>query len=147
MEVILANLEHLAAAAALFDQYRIFYEQPSDLEAARRFLKARFEAEDSAIFLAREETDSVGFMQLYPSFSSVAMQRTWILNDLFVRQSHRNQGVAKLLMSAAENHARDTGAARIGLSTQIANTAAQSLYASLGYRKEQAFYHYALPLT
>ncbi len=146
MEVISANTQHLEAAAALFDQYRVFYEQPSNIEAARQFLRERFEAEDSAIFLAREGTDSVGFMQLYPSFSSVSMRRTWILNDLFVRRSHRKQGIAKLLMSAAENHARATGAARISLSTQIANTAAQSLYQSLGYREEQSFYHYALPL-
>lgn len=154
MKVMLANIEHLEAAAALFDQYRVFYEQPSDLGAARQFLSARFEAEDSAIFLAREETDSVGFMQLYPSFSSVSMRRTWILNDLFVRrwrslprESHRKQGIAKLLMNAAETHARATGTVRISLSTQINNATAQSLYESLGYRREQSFYHYTLPLT
>ncbi len=146
MEVISANLEHLEEAASLFDQYRVFYEQPSNLESARQFLRDRFEAGDSAIFLAREEIDSVGFMQLYPSFSSVSMRRTWILNDLFVRRSHRKQGIAKLLMGAAENHARDTGAARLSLSTQATNTNAQSLYESLGYRKDSAFYHYALPL-
>ena len=146
MEIVSANIQHLEAAAALFDQYRVFYEQSSNLGAARQFLRERFEAGDSAIFLAREETDSVGFMQLYPSFSSVSMRRTWILNDLFVRRSHRKQGIAKLLMSAAAAHARDTGAARIDLSTQTANTAAQSLYESLGYRKDSAFYHYVLPI-
>ena len=147
MKVMLANIDHLEAAAVLLDQYRVFYEQPSDLAGARQFLSARFEAEDSAIFLAREETDSVGFTQLYPSFSSVSMRRIWILNDLFVRKSHRNQGIARLLMSAAENHARATDAVRISLSTQTTNAAAQSLYESLGYRREQSFYHYTLPLV
>lgn len=147
MEVISANLEHLEEAASLFDQYCVFYEQPSNLESARQFLRERFEAGDSAIFLAREESDSAGFMQLYPSFSSVSMRRIWILNDLFVRKSHRNQGIARLLMSAAENHARATDAVRISLSTQTTNAAAQSLYESLGYRREQSFYHYTLPLV
>jgi GNAT superfamily N-acetyltransferase len=75
----------------------------------------------------------IGFIQLFPSLSSVSMKRVWILNDLFVQEAHRKQGAAKLLMSAVENFARETGAVRIILSTQVSNVAAQSLYKSLGY--------------
>jgi ribosomal protein S18 acetylase RimI-like enzyme len=63
-----------------------------------------------------------------------------------VEESHRNQGIAKLLMSAAENYARETGAVRIILATQISNVAAQALYESFGYSKDQEFYHYTLQL-
>ncbi|MBW4514678.1 MAG: GNAT family N-acetyltransferase [Timaviella obliquedivisa GSE-PSE-MK23-08B] len=146
MEVILARSDHLEEVAKLFDQYRVFYQQRSDLEAARQFLEQRFESQDSILLLAREAEQTVGFTQLYPSFSSISMQRVWILNDLFVAESHRGQGIAKLLMGRAEKYARQTDAVRIILATQISNAAAQTLYESLGYIKDEMFYHYALRL-
>lgn len=74
------------------------------------------------------------------------MKRIWILNDLFVDKGYRGNGIAKSLMSAAENFARETGAVRIILATQLSNVAAQSLYELRGYVKDEEFYHYALPL-
>jgi ribosomal protein S18 acetylase RimI-like enzyme len=146
MEVFQARLEHLEAVSQLFDQYRVFYKSPSDLETARKFLQERFQKGDSIIFVAGNNGHTVGFTQLYPSFSSVSMKRIWILNDLFVEQTCRKQGVAKLLLSAAEDFARQTEAIRISLATQISNVAAQSLYESLGYCKDEEFHHYSLKL-
>lgn len=146
MEVFLAHLEHIEPLTQLFDRYRVFYGQTSDLNAARRFLKERLQKGDSTVFVASDGDSSAGFTQLYPSFSSVSMKPIWILNDLFVRESYRNQGVAKLLMNAAANFARDKGAIRITLATQISNFAARSLYESLGYSKQEEFYTYTLPL-
>jgi ribosomal protein S18 acetylase RimI-like enzyme len=146
MEVFLAHLEHLDRVAPLFDRYRIFYKQTSDLDAARKFLQERFQKGDSTVFVASDNGSIVGFTQLYPSFSSVSMKPIWILNDLFVDEPYRKQGVAKLMMKTAENFARETGAIRIALATQISNLAAQSLYESLGYSKEEEFYNYTLSL-
>jgi len=146
MEVVLARFEHLEEVSKLFDQYRAFYQQSSDLEAATKFLQERFQKKDSTVLIASDDGCVVGFTQLYPSFSSVSMKPVWILNDLFVEENCRGKGVAKLLMSAAENFARETGAVRIILATQISNIAAQALYESLGYSKDEEFYHYALRL-
>jgi GNAT superfamily N-acetyltransferase len=146
MEVALACFEHLEEVSKLFDRYRVFYKQSSDLEAAAKFLQERFQKKDSTVLVASDNGRVVGFTQLYPSFSSVSMQRVWILNDLFVEETYRKQGVAKLLLGAAENFARETGAVRIILATQISNMAAQALYESLGYSKDKEFYHYALRL-
>ena len=146
MEIRRANLEYLEGLAILFDRYRVFYGQASDPEAAKQFLRDRLTNGDSVIFIAGKNEQSIGFTQLYPSFSSVSMKRIWILNDLFVEQRYRRQGIATALMNAAENYARDTGAARIALSTQISNTSAQILYRSRNYTKDEAFYHYQLPL-
>jgi ribosomal protein S18 acetylase RimI-like enzyme len=146
MEVVLAKMEDLEEVATLFDRYRVFYNQSSDLEAARSFLQERFHQKDSRIFVARDNERIVGFTQLYPSFSSVSMKTVWILNDLFVAEAYRNRGVAKSLMVAAANFAKETAAVRIVLSTQVANLAAQSLYRSLGYIKNEDFYYYALAL-
>lgn len=146
MEVFQASSAHLEEVSKLFDQYRMFYKSSSNYEAARQFLRERFEKRDSTIFVASIGGCIVGFTQLYPSFSSVSMKRVWILNDLFVDEGYRGNGVAKSLMSAAENFARETGSVRIVLATQISNVAAQSLYESCGYAKDEEFYHYALRL-
>lgn len=146
MEVFQASSAHLEEVSKLFDQYRMFYKSSSNYEAARQFLRERFEKRDSTIFVASIGGCIVGFSQLYPSFSSVSMKRVGILNDLFVDEGYRGNGVAKSLMSAAENFARETGSVRIVLATQISNVAAQSLYESCGYAKDEEFYHYALRL-
>ncbi|QYO61985.1 GNAT family N-acetyltransferase [Leptolyngbya sp. 7M] len=146
MNILLAQAEHIDHLAVLFDQYRVFYNQASDLAAAKQFLGERFKQRDSAIFVAMDNQSMVGFTQLYPSFSSVSMQRVWILNDLFVVENYRKQGVANLLMDVAEQYARSSGAVRIVLATQITNIAAQRLYESRNYVKDEAFYHYMLRL-
>ena len=76
----------------------------------------------------------------------MSLKRIWILNDLFVDEAHRKQGIAKSLVKAAENFARETGAVRIVLATQVFNIAAQSVYTSLGYIQDEDFYHYLLQL-
>jgi GNAT superfamily N-acetyltransferase len=150
MNVFQAHLEHLQEVSELFDQYRVFYQSASDLDAAKNFIQERFQKGDSVIFVASDvagdQEQIIGFTQLYPSFSSVSMKRIWILNDLFVVETQRRKGIAKLLMQAAENFARETGAIRIALATQVSNEAAQLLYESRGYILDDWFYHYALRL-
>lgn len=146
MRIEQATIKDLPDIAFLFDQYRIFYRQPGDLEAAQKFIQARLQQQDAVIFLARENNQPVGYTQLFPSWSSVSMQRVWILNDLFVMPENRNQGIAKALMNKAKDHAESTNAARIILATEVTNKIGQSLYESMGYSRFGDFYHYVLKL-
>ncbi len=146
MDVTLADSSCIPKLANLFNQYRIFYERETDLQAATSFLKSRFDNKDSVIFTAHINAQMVGFIQLYPSFSSVGMQKIWILNDLFVSIDFRRQNVARNLMEAAKKYAIETGALRIDLATQISNISAQNLYESMGYSKNESFFHYSLPI-
>ncbi|MBT3366774.1 MAG: GNAT family N-acetyltransferase [Nitrospina sp.] len=132
--------------AILFDQYRVFYQQKKELTKATEFLNSRIRNKDSVILVAHEKSDIIGFTQLYPSFSSVGMGKIWILNDLFVSPDFRRQNVAKYLMEAAKKHAKETGALRIDLATQTSNSNAQNLYGSMGYIKNEVFWHYSLEL-
>ena len=134
----------LAALVPLFDAYRQFYGQGMDLAGARRFLKERFELTQSVVFIAEERDNAVGFTQLYPSFSSVSMARTFILNDLFVAPDRRRKGVGEMLLQAAAEFARDAGAVRLTLSTAVTNTSAQALYESAGWQRDDKFYVYNL---
>ena len=78
----------------LFDKYRIFYKQQSEVDNARSFLKKRMKRKESVIFVAEERDELIGFTQLFPIFSSVSMKRTWLLNDLFVNEKSRGIGAA-----------------------------------------------------
>jgi len=142
-----AVLSDLDALVPLFDGYRQFYGRASDFPAAREFLLARFNHGESALFIAHEGDTSVGFTQLYPSFSSVSLARVFVLNDLFVHAQARRKGVASKLMSAATDFAKSLGAVRVSLSTATSNETAQALYQSAGWKRDEQFfvYHFAIP--
>jgi ribosomal protein S18 acetylase RimI-like enzyme len=135
-QAVLADLDDLAA---LVDAYRQFQEQPGDVDAARAFLRARFDHGESVLFIARAGTTPVGFAQLYPSFSSVALARVFVLNDLFVNEAGRRRGVASALLAAVESHGWALGAARITLNVAKDNAVAQQLYEASGWKRDQQF--------
>lgn len=144
-----AGLDDAQEIGELFNQYRMFYNQISDTERAVKFIQERLSKDQSVIWMAESDTEMepgsgtiAGFVQLYPSFSSVSMGSIWVLNDLFVHKDHRKQGIARKLMQAAQTFASETGAIRITLSTAINNTQAQALYESEGYAKDDHFLYY-----
>lgn len=137
-----AVLDDLAVLAPLFDGYRQFYGRPSDVAAAEVFLRERFDHGESVLFLAHAEGAPVGFTQLYPSFSSVSLARTFILNDLFVVPSHRRTGVGSELLRAATDHARLLGAIRVTLNTDIQNASAQAVYEARGWKRDREYFVY-----
>ncbi len=146
MEVRQATIEDLDALVPLFDAYRQFYGQPGDLNGSRVFLRSHFENSQSIIFLALRERAPLGFVQLYPTFSSTAMARIFILNDLFVIPEARKGGVGAALLQKAASFGKAAGALRLSLRTELTNTTAQSLYESLGWKRDRVFCSYDLTL-
>lgn len=130
--------------APIFDQYRQFYRQTSDLKAAEEFLSSRLKNNESVLFYAHENDEAVGFVQLFPSFSSVAMKRLWILNDLFVIPSKRRTSVARQLLERAKEFAIETRSRGLTLKTAADNLPAQHLYESLSWARDVQFYTYNL---
>lgn len=141
-----AILSDIEALVPLFDGYRQFYGRESDLRGAREFLLARINHGESTVFIAHEAGVAIGFAQLYPSFSSASLARTFILNDLFVSESYRKNGVGKLLIAAAVEFAKSLGAIRLTLATAEDNKPAQILYRSSGWKRDEQFvvYHYTI---
>jgi ribosomal protein S18 acetylase RimI-like enzyme len=147
MKIFRATIGQLDALAGLFDQYRCFYEQASDLEACRKFIGDRLRNNESVIFAAQADNgDIVGFTQLYRSFCSVEMKELIYLYDLFVAPQARRQGVARALMDAARRYAVNRGAGRLQLETAITNRPGQALYEDLGWERDEEFYTYNLAL-
>jgi GNAT superfamily N-acetyltransferase len=136
-QAVLADLDEVAL---VFDEYRQFQGKPADPAACRAFLHARFDHGDSVVFLATVEGRAAGMAQLYPSYSSTALARVFILNDLFVRVSGRRAGVASALLAAVEAHAWSFGACRVSLNVAQSNVSAQALYRARGWTQDREFF-------
>ncbi|NWQ43193.1 GNAT family N-acetyltransferase [Bacillus sp. EB106-08-02-XG196] len=142
MSIRKATINELDSLTELFDSYRVFYKQDSDIEAAKSFLKERLLNEDSVVFIAYDESNPIGFVQLYPTFSSVSMKRSWVLNDLYVNASARKKGFGEKLIQKAIEFAEETGAKGLALETGQDNIAAQRLYEKIGFKKESNYFYY-----
>lgn len=142
MNIHQATINDLDSLVELFDLYRQFYKQASDLKGAREFLEDRLIKNESIIFIAFDDGKAVGFTQLFPSFSSVSMQRSWVLNDLYVKETARRKGVAEKLIRKAIAFAEETGSKGILLETAADNVNAQKLYEKIGFIKESTYFYY-----
>ncbi|MGO0062718.1 N-acetyltransferase family protein [Brevibacillus fluminis] len=142
MDIRRATVADLDGLAPLFDQYRMFGNQPSDVEAARNFLFERITNDESVIFIGVEDGRYLGFTQLYPSFSSLFIKRLWILNDLFVTAESRGKGLGKLLLDAAVQLAVETNAKGVKLQTDVNNVGAQRFYETNGWTRDQRHFYY-----
>lgn len=140
-----ATINDLQTLAPLFDAYRQFYDKKSDVEGAKEFLLERIANNESVIYLAFDEKENaVGFVQLYPLFSSTRMKRFWMLNDLFVSPEFRGQGFSRELIDQAKKLCRKTDACAMLLETSVTNEIGNSLYPSAGFilRDDANFYEW-----
>jgi ribosomal protein S18 acetylase RimI-like enzyme len=133
------DLTETHQVAGLFNQYRIFYNQFSDIGMAKAFLDERLQHNESIIFVAtdRNTQQAIGFTQLYPKYSSVRLTKNWILNDLYVDENYRKQGVGEKLIKAAMDFAKTQGSTFVQLETAVDNYTAQHLYESIGFVKQK----------
>lgn len=140
----IASSKDIDAVAGLFDAYRQFYQQASDLPLATKFIRDRIAKEESVIILAENaERVALGFCQMYPSFCSVEATPIYTLYDLFVEPEARRTGAGKALLLAAEKHAIRHGVTRMDLTTAKTNAAGQALYQSLGWVQDELFFAYS----
>ena len=141
MQIRKATMTDLPALADLFDQYRMFYNQASDKSGAMYFLRNRMGKKESVILVAEDNNQLTGFTQLYPVFSSVSMQRAWLLNDLYVIKSYRNTGIAASLLEAARVFGKETLSKWLLLQTSNDNSTAQRVYEKNGWKKETDIFY------
>ena len=142
-----ATIQDLDRLVPLFDGYRQFYGQQPDLLIARQFLADRLVRSEAVVLIAEDRDGAaIGFVQLFPTFSSILAAPIYLLSDLFVTPAARRRGVGTQLLNAAAEIARAAGAVRLELSTAITNLPAQRLYDALGWKRDEEFYVYGLSL-
>jgi GNAT superfamily N-acetyltransferase len=143
-EVRKATTTDLRALAALFDNYRVFYNKPSDIKGAEKFLFERITKNESEIFISCRGNTLTGFVQLYPLFSSTRMKRLWLLNELFVHEYFRGQGFSIALIERAKELCHQSTACGFMLETTKTNAPANQLYqkADLEMDTDHNFYNW-----
>lgn len=137
MEIIRATMKDLEDVTVLFDEYRQFYGKKSDVGSAKAFLQLRLTLNESTIFLAVEEGKAIAFAQLYPTFSSIALQQAFILNDLYVREDARGLGAGKALTEKVFQYCQEQHARYVTLQTAPDNVKARGLYEKLGMEQDE----------
>lgn len=151
MHIRLATIQDLDFLVPLFEGYRNFYRQSPDSNKARLFLKERLENNESLIYIAfanlpsrqagADSEKAVGFTQLYPIFSSVSMERMYILNDLFIDADCRGQGIGQALIDTVKDLCRKEHQKGIVIQTETTNPA-QHLYERLGFKKDPDLHYF-----
>ncbi|NGZ10273.1 MAG: GNAT family N-acetyltransferase [Nitrospira sp. LK70] len=141
-----ASIQDVDRLGPLFDAYRQFYGQQADQIVARQFLNDRLTRNESVVLVAENGGGAaVGFVQLYPTFSSILAAPMYLLSDLFVIPEARRRGVGTRLLASAAETARTAGAVRLELATAITNRSAQRLYEAMEWQRDE-FYLYGLSL-
>ncbi len=108
MQIRIAIDEDLESLAIMFDEYRKCLGKESDLQGGKEFIESRLLENDSVIFIAILAATPVGFIQLYPSFSSSLLKPLWYFDDLYVAEQQRGKGIAKELVAKAKELADET---------------------------------------
>jgi ribosomal protein S18 acetylase RimI-like enzyme len=145
-----ATLQDLDQLTHLFDQYVVFYKKPSDYEKHREYLRERIENNEATIFIAFDAINPdkiIGFALIYVTFSSLALNKILILNDLFVDPSTRKNGIGEKLILKTVAFAKELGSNIIRLRTSKSNTIAQGLYNKMGFQREDYLYSYDLTVN
>ena len=141
LQIKQASIDDINIVAPLFNAYRIFYSQASDMAAATNFLYERIAKNQSTLFIAFVDGEAVGFTQLYPIFSSVSLKPALLLNDLYITEKARKQGIAAALLNKAKEFGKQNKAGWLLLETAFDNYDAQSVYEKNGWIKQSDFFY------
>lgn len=146
LQIIKVDTENINLASVIFNDYRIFYNQKSNIKSCYDFLLDRTINDESLIYLGLIENNPVAFMQIYQSFSSVGLKKIYILNDLYVAEQYRGKKIGRAMLVKALEVAKSKNITKIALQTAKTNQPAQNLYQSFGFIQDQEFLTFAIYL-
>jgi GNAT superfamily N-acetyltransferase len=137
-----ARILDLSRIVPVFDSYREYFKQERNPVEVERFLFDKFEHLESVILIAEHEGEVIGFAQLYPIFSSLTLQRVWLLNDFFICEDYRHKGIGKKLFEEVKEFSLLTRSKGIELSVEHINEKAWQFWESQGFILVEEFRYY-----
>lgn len=105
---------------------------PAQESVVRR--RARNLPREDRILMAVEGDLLLGFAHLRIARDLTGDESAEVAS-IVVRNSHRRRGIGRMLVTAAETWARQSGRARLLLRTAVVRTAAHAFYLALGYQE------------
>jgi ribosomal protein S18 acetylase RimI-like enzyme len=141
-----ATIKDLPKIVPIFDSYREYFKQQKNPLKVESFLFEKFVHLESVIFIAEQESEVIGFAQLYPIFSSLSLERVCLLNDFYISEEYRNNGIGKQLFAKVKEFTLLTKSKGIELSVEHTNRKAWQFWEKQGFRidDEFRFYFYKL---
>ena len=127
------GLEDLDTAAALFNNYRVFYRQADDYEKCKKFIQERLDNDQSNIFIVYVGENAVGFVELYKLYHYIKLKKQWLVSDLFVLHDYRGKGLSVALIDRSKQWCEETGACGLMLETEKTNDIGNKLYPRCGF--------------
>lgn len=140
--IISAQQESLEHLVPLFEQYRSLFMLSTKRQETIDFLETVL-SKDVKIYLYFSRSKAVGFCSVYRSYSSFAFTAIDTINDLYVEEKWRKQGIANKLVEHVEKIAKGENVHSIKISTQNTNIAANKLYLKKGFALKTEFNLYS----
>lgn len=137
-----ATIQDLTKIVPIFDCYREYFQQQRHPTKVESFLFEKFEHLESVIYIAEKYSEVIGFAQLYPTFSSLTLERVWLLNDFFISEEYRNSGVGKQLFEKVKEFTWLTNSKGIELSVEHINQKAWEFWERQGFKVDEEFRYY-----
>lgn len=137
-------IQHFSQLTKLYEEYLMFYNIRKPEKEISSFIQARIIRRESLVWICIDDQNDevLGFVNVYPHFSTLTLGSVWILNDLFVKESGRGKGIGKALILKVLEEATKQEIRSVHLETHHENHAAQKLYHSLNFKLNRHFLHY-----
>lgn len=137
--ISLVNAADVDELLPLMRSYCAFYEVSVSDDALRRLARALVDAPEQAgvQLIARDSNGrGVGFATVYWSWSTINACRIGVMNDLYVAESARGQGLAEALVQQCRLACVRRGARRLVWQTAPGNRRARAVYDRIGATAE-----------
>jgi GNAT superfamily N-acetyltransferase len=134
---------------ALFDGYNAFYGRAGPTALPTAVIEATWQRihdpqEPVHALVAEEHGNLVGLTHFLYHRTTVSIAQTCYLQDLFTLPEARGRGIARALIEAVYERARQAGAARVYWQTHETNTTAQRLYDKVAERSGFIVYRHSV---
>ena len=149
IEVRSARRDDFPAWKELWDGYNAFYGRSGEtalpLEVTRTTWSRFFdEYEPMHALVAEGDGQLLGLTHFLYHRTTIQVNPTCYLQDLFTTETARGRGVGRALIEAVYQRARAAGAGRVYWQTHESNTVAMQLYDKIAQKSGFLVYRYAL---
>jgi GNAT superfamily N-acetyltransferase len=129
-----STVADLSSVLPLLRGYSTFYRASADDEDLLRMAEAFCgDSTDGTQLLARTDSGAlVGYATVLWSWDTTTGTRLAVMEDLFVTEAVRGEGVGRALLEACASTARERGCAALAWETAPDNVVAQRLYDTTG---------------
>lgn len=123
----------LAEEMTALDEYNALADDIQEDALAHRY--DQFDNEDAVIYVVLENSEFIGYVTAERRETPSVFQRgaAVYIEELYVGQPHRGQGIASTLIERVERWAAKRGAERVTLAVNASNEPAKALYEDHGY--------------